>query len=180
MNPSLVLISGLPGTDKTKLAYELGKRLKVPVFAKDRFQSQLRLLGLTDREGPAGDNLLFDMADQQLSLGLGAILDAVFSKHEFRQKAHDLAERHSADFKPILCYCSDDTVLKKRMETREQSVPHWSPVGWDAILTIRAYFEPWNEISALHLDAVEDFQRNLSRSLDWILNNDVAQIGGMQ
>ncbi len=81
MDPYLVLISGLPGTGKTRLASELAKRLQVPVFAKDRFQSQFRILGFTDREGPAGYHLLFDMADQQLSLGVSAILDAVFPMH---------------------------------------------------------------------------------------------------
>lgn len=53
MDPCLILISGLPGTGKTQLANELAKRLQAPVFAKDRFQSQLRELGSIDRERPA-------------------------------------------------------------------------------------------------------------------------------
>ncbi len=175
MSRSLVLISGLPGTGKTRLANELAASLQISVFAKDRFQSQLHRLGLTDREGPAGYHLLLDMADQQLSLGLGAILDAVFPKHGFRQEAHEIAEQHAASFRPVLCYCSDDEVLKERMQNREQYVPHWSPVGWEEVLKIRAYFEPWDENSALHLDAIDNFDQNLSRALDWISEDDEAR-----
>jgi predicted kinase len=172
MDPCLVLISGLPGTGKTRLANELATSLQIPVFARDRFQAQLRCLGFTDREGSAGYHLLFDMADQQLSLGVSAILDAVFPMHGFRQKAHEIAEGNGARFRAILCYCSNDVVLRKRLEKRKQYVPHWSPVGWDEVLKIRAYFEPWEDNSALHLDATDDFSLNLSRALDWILADD--------
>lgn len=172
MDPYLVLISDLPGTGKTRLASELAKRLQVPVFAKDRFQSQLRSLGFIDREGPAGYHLLFDMADQQLSLGVSAILDAVFPMRGFRWKAHEIAENHGARFRAILCYCSNDAALRERMEKRKQYVPHWSPVGWDEVLKIRAYFEPWDDNSALLLDATDDFGLNLSQALDWILTDD--------
>jgi hypothetical protein len=61
------------------------------------------------------------------------------------------------------------------LEKREQFVPHWSPVGWEEVLRVRAYFEPWNEIPALHIDAVEDFERNLARVLDWILSSGEAR-----
>jgi predicted kinase len=172
MDPTLVLISGLPGTGKTRLANELARHLQVPVFAKDRFQAQLRSLGFTGREGAEGYHLLFDMADQQLSLGMGAILDAVFPLYGFRRKAHELAEHHEARFKAILCYCSDEALLKGRMEKREQYVPEWSPVGWDEVLKIRAYFEPWDDKPALHLDAADDFGLNLSQALNWILADD--------
>jgi predicted kinase len=168
MTISLVLLSGLPGTGKTRLAIELSKQFHMPVFMKDRFQSQLRLQGFVGREGAAGYELLFDVADHQLSLGIGAILDAVFPMDGFRQRAKALAEHYGAHFRPILCFCSDDVLLKKRMENRNQYVPDWTPVGWDEVEKIRAYFESWEENSVLHLDAINDFGANLSRALEWI------------
>lgn len=170
MDQPLILLSGLPGTGKTRLGLELSRWLRLPLLAKDRFQSQLRLLGLAGREGADGYELLFDQADQHLSSGLGVILDAVFPKEGFRLRAEALAGRHGAYFRPILCYCSDEDLHKKRLEKREQLVPHWSPVGWDEVARVRGIFEPWTDESALRLDAADDFVSNLSRALDWIDN----------
>lgn len=169
---TLVLFSGLPGTGKTSLAIELSRRLQIPLFAKDRFQSQLRLLGLTEREGAAGYELLFDIADQQLALGIGVILDAVFPMQGFRQRAETLAERHTAAFKTIFCYFIDDTLHRARLEHRQQYVPHWTPVGWDEVERIRATFELWSPEAALHLDAAANFESNLSRALSYIQENE--------
>ena len=41
-------------------------------------------------------------------------------------------------------------------------------MGWEEVLKIRAYFEPWDRELALHLDAANDFNSNMSRTLEWI------------
>ena len=168
MSEPLVLLSGLPGTGKTRLAIELSRRLHLPVLARDRFQSQLRLQGLAGREGTEGYELLFDQADLHLSSGIGVILDAVFPKRRFRQRARKLADRYEARLKPIICICSSEELLRKRIVGREQSVPHWTPVSWEEVKKVRAYYEPWPEGSALHIDAVNEFRINVSDALDWI------------
>jgi predicted kinase len=168
MNDPLVLLSGLPGTGKTRLAIELSKTLHLPVLSKDRFQARLRAQGLAGREGVAGYEFLFDIADQQLCMGIGVILDAVFPKGGFRLRAEQLAQDHNATFKPIFCFCSDDDLLKGRMRNRDRYVPDWTPVGWEEMLEIKSYFEPWPAGSVLELDAAQDFAVNLARALDWI------------
>lgn len=61
-NPTLLLMSGLPGCGKTTLGREVARRLGVPIFAKDRFQSLLRWNGLAGRATADGYYLLLDMS----------------------------------------------------------------------------------------------------------------------
>jgi predicted kinase len=166
----LILLSGLPGTGKTRLGIRLSKTLRLPLLSKDRFQSHLRLQGLAGREGAEGYEMIFNSADQQLTIGTGAILDAVFPKRGFRLRARDLAESYGFLFKPIYLYCSSVEVLKTRMENREKLVPNWTPVGWSEVEKIRSYFEPWPEGSALELNAIDEFEFNFNRAIQWITN----------
>ena len=163
----VIMLSGLPGTGKTSLAQALASRLGLPLFAKDRLQSRLRVLGLADRKTADGYHMMFDLADQQLSLGVGVILDAVFPMAGFRDLVRGMAEDHEADFLPIFCHCSNMGLWKDRFNGRVQYVPDWTPVGWDEVLRIQDYFEPWREDEALFLDSVDDFKQNLERTLSW-------------
>jgi predicted kinase len=164
----LALISGMPGTGKTALARRIVRALHIPVFAKDRIQSALRMRGLTGRATADGYHLMFDLADEQLSLGLGVVLDAVFPLAEFRLVARDIARRHRVRFRPIYCYCSDESVWRERVGGRRQFVPNWTPVGWAEVERLREIYEPWEPETALFLDALNPVQENLALALGWI------------
>jgi predicted kinase len=164
----LVLISGMPGTGKTALARGLVQALRIPVFAKDRIQSALRTRGLAGRATVDGYHLMFDLADEQLGLGLGVVLDAVFPLVEFRLVARDIARRHRACFRPIYCYCSDESVWRERLGGRRQAVPYWTPVGWAEVERLREIYEPWEPETTLFLDALDPVEENLALALGWI------------
>jgi len=165
---ALVLISGLPGTGKTALARGLVQALRIPVFAKDRIQSALRTRGLAERATVDGYHLMFDLADEQLSLGLGVVLDAVFPLAEFRLVARAIARRHQARFRPIYCYCSDETAWRERVGGRRQFVPNWTPVGWEEVERLREIYEPWEPETTLFVDALNPVEENLALALGWI------------
>jgi predicted kinase len=168
MPSKLILLSGLPGCGKTRLAQSFAKQLNIPLFAKDRFQSFLRQQEFTGRSGVEGYLMMLEMAGQQLSLNVSVILDGVFPLPGFREQAEQIANEHGAVSLPILCHCSDETLWKQRMQNRDQYVPHWSPVDWDEVERIRPTFTPWGEKKALFLDAAQPFEDNLQTALEWI------------
>ncbi len=165
---ALILFSGLPGTGKTVLARIVARHLHIPLLAKDRIQSALRVRGLADRTTPDGYHLMFDLANEQLSLGVSVVLDAVFPMEGFRLAARDIACRNSANFCPIHCYCSDQSVWRERMKGREQYVPNWTPVGWEAVERLQATYEPWDPETTLFVDSLNDLEDNLVLVMDWI------------
>jgi predicted kinase len=164
----LILFSGLPGSGKTTLARRLAQQLHIPVLAKDRIQAALRAHGLAGRATADGYHLMLELADEQLALGISVILEAVFPLAGFRVSAQELAQRHSAGFRAIYCYCSDEGVWQKRMQVRQPLVPHWTPVGWDDVERLRASFQPWDPQEALFIDSLNDLEENLALVLKWV------------
>lgn len=166
-NPKLIIISGLPGTGKTRLSQALASHFQIPLFSKDRLQSRLRAQNLASRNTVDGYLLILDLAEQQLSLGVSAILDGVFPLNGFRQHAAEMAQRHHASFRPTHCLCSDLALWQKRLKTREQNIPDWTPVGWDEVQRLQPEYLPWEKSTTLFLDAVDPFNENLVKAIDW-------------
>jgi predicted kinase len=171
MKTTLILFSGLPGSGKTTLARMVARHLRIPLLGKDRFQSALRTHGLAARATPDGYHLMLDLADEQLSLEVSIILDAVFPKDGFRLAARDIARRNGANFRAIYCYCSDETIWQERMKERQEFVPNWTPVDWDEVQRLRAFYQPWDPQTTLFIDSLNDLSENLALTLRWIQEN---------
>jgi predicted kinase len=164
---TLIIFAGMPGSGKTTLARVVAEALRIPMLAKDRVQRVLRDRDLADPSSGEGYYLILDLADEQLSLGVSAILDATFPLDHFRSVASDIAERHHARFCAVYCYCSDKTVWRARMEQRVQYIPGWKPVGWEDVERMRDYYQPWRE-NALAIDSLLPPEENIPQVLAYI------------
>jgi predicted kinase len=166
---TLIIFAGMPGSGKTTLARMVAETLRIPVLSKDRVQRVLRDRDLTDSASGEGYYVILDLADEQLSMGVSAILDATFPLDHFRVVASDIAARHNARFCAVYCYCSDEAVWRARMEGRVQYIPGWKPVGWEDVTRMREYYQPWGD-NALAIDSFLPPEINFPAVLSYIQN----------
>jgi predicted kinase len=169
----LIILAGLPGAGKSRLAEALGRMLKAPVFAKDFLEAALLRAGLAQVEGSRallgrlGYDLLTELARRQLQLGQSAILDSVASTNSIRDEWRALARSYDATWRVLECVCSDEALHRARLATRQRDIPGWPELEWSEVERVRGYCAPWEE-DHLILDAVDPFERNLRASLDYI------------
>ena len=130
MRPRLVLVAGLVGSGKTTLAANLGRDAKVEVVQSDRVRKSLA--GLDAREArweTFGSGIyapewtkrtyeaLLEEARRALADGRSVILDASWSKAEWRARAKEVAEAHEALFVVVEC-AAPEAVLRRRLSSR--------------------------------------------------------------
>lgn len=169
MKQKFILFTGLPGTGKSSLAEAVGRKLKIPVFAKDWLEANLVTSGLVSSNkdhllGFSGYNLLTLLAERQLGLQQSVILDCVASTGSIRTIWKDLADRSGANWLVVECICSDEKLHRGRLKERKRGIPGWYELEWADIEKIKSYFVPWNE-PRLVLDAVDSYESNLSKTL---------------
>jgi len=164
----LVVFSGLPGTGKSTLAEVIGKQFGIPVFAKDWLEAVLLQNGLQPTQdgkalGYVGYELLTSLAERQLMLGQSAILDSVASIQKIRDAWKSLAGKYLAEWRVIECLCSDETIHRERLLTRERDIPGWHELEWSEVERVKEYYVSWQE-EHLVLDMVQPFEENLFRA----------------
>lgn len=169
MENTLIIFAGMPGSGKTTLARMVAETLRIPVLAKDRVQRVLRDRDLTDPASGEGYYVILDLADDQLSMGVSVMLDATFPLDHFRVVASQVAAKHHARFCAVYCHCSDEAVWRARMEDRVQYIPGWAPVGWEDVLRMREYYQPWGD-NALSIDSLFPPEVNFPAVLSYIQN----------
>jgi predicted kinase len=168
----LIVFSGLPGTGKSTLAEAAGRQLRAPVFAVDWLLGSLTPFGgyhLDDLFG-IGAELLTTLAFRQLELGQPAVLDFPAEDPATRARWRSLADAAGAEFRVIVCTCSDRELHRARLEGRARGIPGWHEGGnWANVELRLAEFPPWTG-EVLTIDAVQPLEQNLATVLQYVTN----------
>ena len=166
----LIVFSGVPGTGKSTLADATGRELRIPVFAVDWLLGALTPFGgyHQDHLLQSGAELLTTLAFRQLALGQSAILDYPAEDLATRTRWRTLASAAGAEFRVIVCTCSDPRVHQDRLQGRARGIPGWHEGGhWPNVERRLAAFPPWTG-DVLTIDAMRPAAENLVAVLDYV------------
>lgn len=172
MKQTLVIFSGLPGVGKSTLANRLARELRWP------------LLKIDDVIGDVPENagiefwdskvdVLLDLVNTQLELGLDVIVDSVFMNMD-RQHAQELAHKYQVHFRPIYVFMSDDKVWKERVTKRFDDMDDKDAATWERIQHQREHFQTWLPDTALFIDSINSVEENFARVSDFVKDADVV------
>lgn len=173
MSLQLIIFSGLPGTGKSSVAEAVARELHIPVFAKDWLEGSLLQAGMkfsadsSPSLGYFGYELLTTLALQQLRLSQSVILDSVASTATIRDTWRALAAEYSARCRVIECICSDESIHRARLVTRERGIPGWHELTWGEIERVKSYYAAWDE-ERLVLDMVQPLDSNIQSALAYL------------
>lgn len=169
MSRKLIVFTGLPGTGKSTLAEALGKQLSIPVFAKDWLEATLIRCELipSNQEKPlgsAGYELLTVLAECQLMLEQSVILDSVAGTVSIRETWKDISKQYNAQWIVIECVCTDESLHRSKLASRQRKIPGWHEPQWADIEKAKGYYAPWVG-ERLVLNLVDAFEENFAKAL---------------
>jgi predicted kinase len=163
---TLVIFSGLPGVGKSTLADKLARQLRWPLLKIDDVIGQVP-------ENPGIEfwdskvDVLLDLVNTQLELGLDVIVDSVFMNMD-RQHAQELARRYQARFLPVYVFLSDEKVWQERVTKRFDDMNDQDVATWERIQHQREHFAEWLPGTALFIDSLQSIEENFVRVLDFV------------
>lgn len=164
----LVVMTGLPCSGKSTIAYGLAAATKWPVFSVDPIESAMRNEGVDeDAAGWAAYAVAERLAEEQRGVGLSAIVDGCNVDQELRDGWRALTARTGARLDVIECR-TEEALHRARVAGRIRGLAHFAEVTWERVEDVRAQYRPW-EIERLRLDTGSDAPDALiARAVDYV------------
>jgi predicted kinase len=138
--PQLIVFGGLPGTGKTTISSALAGRIGAVYLRIDAIEQAMRNGGVQD-VGPTGYGVANAIAQGNLRLGHGVVVDCVNPVAESRKAWHETATRAAAHLIEIELACSDRNEHRRRVRSRASDIAGHRYPTWQE--TDRFHYEPW-------------------------------------
>jgi len=128
----LIVFGGLPATGKSTISLGVAKALAAVHLRIDTIEQELRNSGIHDI-GPAGYTVAYQIASDNLNLGLTVVSDSVNPIAQTREAWRDVGIKSGVRVVEIEIVCSDQTEHKKRSEQRMSEIDGLVPPDWNEI-----------------------------------------------
>jgi len=156
--PALIVVFGLIGTGKSTLAHALSEELSCGIVSSDEVRKEIIGLKPTERRYEEFDKGIYsrditnityrevlNRGRRAIELGEIVILDASFSKREFRELVLHEAEALGVLFYFIQTKAGEENI-KKRLIEREKGGKYISDGRWEIFERFKDEFEETNEL----------------------------------
>lgn len=169
----LIAMAGLPGAGKSTIGQVLAVRLGIPVVSVDPIETAILHAGIESDQptGLAAYLVAETLAKTVIVSGTGIVIDAVNAVNPAREQWVNLAERLNEPLRFIEVICSDPTLHRERIESRERLLPHLE-LTWNAVEQSLEDYAEWTGPSAaiarITLDSVEPLGVNIDRALAFL------------
>lgn len=157
MKPTLIIITGLPGTGKTSLGRKIANNFNLPFISKDDFKEILfDVFGSKDREwskkiGMASYDILYHIAEEHLKANKSLIIETNFDPSFANKKIFEFSKKYNFTPLQIRCITNGKILFQRFKERSSDSERHEGHCDNDNLEEWRPVLEK-GKIEALKID----------------------------
>lgn len=137
----LYIFSGLPGTGKSTLSAALSQVLRAAYLRVDVVEQAMRVSDAWV-DGPVGYIVCYELAAENLRLGLDVVADTVNPIGETREAWRNVAQALEVPYAEIEVVCSDDDEHRHRIDSRVADIAGLALPTWEEVRSRR--YDVWD------------------------------------